>query len=112
MCWFDVKRPYLRMRVAPLRLMRHMEEQAMSYMIRVLQFFCAESNLGMQKQFIHDGRFGARAALFNAELVPHVAVAPLLHVDSNLHNNWWRTFKSSCGQLNQSATRETLDVGG
>ena len=49
MCWFDVKHPYLRMRVAPLRLMRHMEEQAMSYMIKVLRFLAAESSLGKQK---------------------------------------------------------------
>ena len=33
---------------------------------------------------VHDCCFSAGAALLDAELVPHVAVAPLLHVDGNL----------------------------
>lgn len=45
----SAKSSYLRMRVAPLRLMRHMEEQAMSYMIKVLRFLAAGSSLGIQK---------------------------------------------------------------
>lgn len=69
----------MRMRVAPLRLMRHMDEQAMSYMVKMLQLHrqrcCCD---------VHDCCFSAGAALLNAKLVPHVAVAPLLHVDGNL----------------------------
>ncbi len=72
----------MRMRVAPLRLMRHMDEHAMSYMVKMLQLHshrcCCD---------VHDCCFSAGAALLNAELVPHVAVAPLLYVDGNLEKN-------------------------
>jgi len=41
---------------------------------------------------VHDCCFSAGAALLDAELVPHVTVAPLLHVDGNL--------KKKCQQKN------------
>ena len=78
-CTVRIRGAYLRIRVAPLRLMRHIDEHAMSYMVKMLQFnrqqCCCD---------VHDCCFSAGAALLHAELVPHVAVAPLLHVDGNL----------------------------
>ncbi len=71
------------MRVAPLRLMRHIDEHAMSYMNKMSHFLNAECSLA-----VHDGCFGARADLFDAEFVPRFTVAPLLDVDGNLRNSW------------------------
>ena len=71
------------MRVAPLRLMRHIDEHAMSYMNKMSHFLNAECSLA-----VHDGCFGARAHLFDAEFVPRFTVTPLLDVDGNLRNSW------------------------
>ena len=79
------------MSVAPLRLRRHIDEHAMSYMQHVLQRF----TIGILWD-PHDRCFSARATLLDAELVPHVAVTPLLHVNGNLSKH--TSFLNPCAQ--------------